>query len=91
MRKCNNNCACAQSTVEPKKDQEQQQPNVTVIDSQTSISISNKINLRDDPTDWNAIIYFILGTIGFYLVSGPVTYLFAMDIWPNTDTASADF
>jgi hypothetical protein len=47
--------------------------------------------LRDDPIDWNTIAYFVLGTIGFYLLSGPITYLFAMDIWPNTDTASADF
>jgi hypothetical protein len=54
-----------------------------------------KINLRDDPpdppADWNTILYFILGTIGFYLLSGPITYFFSMEFWPNTDTESEDF
>jgi hypothetical protein len=54
-----------------------------------------KINLRDDPldppSDWNTILYFILGTIGFYLLCGPITYIFSMEFWPNTDTESQDF
>lgn len=51
--------------------------------------------MRDDPpdppADWNTILYFILGTIGFYLLSGPITYFFSMEFWPNTDTESEDF
>jgi hypothetical protein len=64
---------------------------VTVLDTQKVTQISRTINLKDDPTDWSTVLYFILGTIGFYLLSGPITYLFAMDIWPSTDTGSEDF
>ncbi len=67
-----------------------QQPiNYTVIDNQRVSQIVARINLRDDPpTDWSTILYFILGTIGFYLLSGPITYFFASESWPNVDTGS---
>lgn len=97
MKNCSGACShSSSSTTDSKESKEvpQQQINYTVLDNQRVTQVVAKINLRDDPdppTDWNTILYFILGTIGFYLLSGPITYLFSMEIWPNTDTGSADF
>jgi hypothetical protein len=47
--------------------------------------------LRDDPIDWNLVLYFVLGTLIFYACSAPIAYLFASGILPETDTGSDFF
>ena len=32
--------------------------------------------MRDDPIDWMLVLYFIVGTIVYYVLCGPVVYLF---------------
>lgn len=96
MKNCSCACSHSSSTTEKKEAKEvpEHQPHIsyTVLDDQKVTQIVAKINLRDDPpTDWSTILYFIIGTIGFYLMSGPITYLFSMEIWPSTDTGSQDF
>ena len=88
-------CSCAHNNVvvqaEKKAVDVEAPPQPMIIDSAKVAEIAKSIRLRDDPIDWNLVLYFILGTIGFYALSGPITYLFAMDLFPNTDTGSDYF
>jgi hypothetical protein len=72
---------------------EPQQPQLThhLIDGARAAELAKTIKLRDDPIDWNFVLYFVLGTVTFYALSGPFAYFFSLDLFPSTDTESSQF
>lgn len=52
------------------------------------------MRVRDDPINPWLVLYFLLGTIIFYLASGPLAYFFASstsEYLPNYNTGSSTF
>ena len=85
-------CSCPHSHDQPKACSKKIVPQPVqhqVIDGARVAEIAKSIQLKDDPIDWNLVMYFLLGTLIYYAACGPLAYFFSLDLFPQTDTGKA--
>lgn len=89
MYQCSASCGHKHEKPSQEKKVEPQPIQHQIIDGARSAEMAKTINLKDDPIDWNLLLYFLLGTVVYYVACGPFTYLFSQEIFPSTDTGTA--